>query len=185
MVGSAGNDYMFTAGHCHSGTWQTQAQTVGTTTHNYLTATSGNDFQSIQIPGGGIDAVWTNGSNVALVSGALYPAVGAPITYNGSFTGEMRGNTVTKVGVEICDIEGSSETGYQDYCIVNQVIAQNPNGTSICQKGDSGGPVYSHTPGTDVEAVGIISAGLPGGVTCYATLIDHIAFITHTTLITT
>ncbi len=45
-------------------------------------------------PFGSTGTVWTNGSNLAPVTGALFPAVGAPITFNGSVTGEVRGNTV-------------------------------------------------------------------------------------------
>ena len=194
MVGSAGNDYMITAGHCGSANWKTQAVTIGPTTHNYLTATSGNDFQTIGIgplgvESGGLGYTWTNGSNTAPVSGALIPAKGVPITFNGAKTGEIRGNTVEATTSIQCTKTGEPETGNQPFCVTNQTLAYNPNGLIPCMKSDSGGPVYSHTPGTDVEAIGIITFGSVDqnnnpGPYCSATQIDHIAFITNTALIT-
>jgi hypothetical protein len=188
MVGSAGNDYMITAGHCGNANWKTQAVTIGPTTHNYLTATSGNDFQTIGIgPLGGLGVVWINGSNTAPVSGALFPALGVPITFNGSFTGEVRGATVLDTNYIEPRIWNSVGGYYYD--ATNQVLAENPSGGILCQEGDSGGPVYSHTPGSNVEAVGDITAyysvnNQPYGSECIATQIDHVAYITHTTLIT-
>lgn len=189
MVGSAGNDYMITAGHCGSGTWKTHAATVGNTTHNYLTATSGNDFQTTYLgPSGGLGVTWTNGANLAPVSGALFPAVGTAITFNGSVTGEVRGNTVFSTNFTECDIWNS--IGRYFYCATNQVLAENPNESAIvCQGGDSGGPVYQHTTGSDVKAVGDITAyyspsGQAYGSECIATQIDHVAYITNTALVT-
>jgi hypothetical protein len=77
MRGNAsGHTFMYTAGHCGSGTWATGAQTVGSTSTNYLSSTSGNDFQSIYVAGGGLGVVRTNGANLAPVTGQLLPAVG-------------------------------------------------------------------------------------------------------------
>jgi hypothetical protein len=190
MVGSAGNDYMITAGHCHSGTWKTHAATMGNTTHNYFTATSGNDFQTTGIgPSGGLGVTWTNGANHAPVSGALFPAVGVPISFNGSWTGEHRNIYVLKTNDTECTKATFPETGNQPYCLTNLTLGWDKTGNVVCEGGDSGGPVYQHTSGTDVKAVGMIvfsSRDQNGnyGPYCSATQIDHIAFITHTTLIT-
>ncbi len=40
----SGNTYMYTAGHCGTGTWRTGAESIGHTATNYLSQTSGNDF---------------------------------------------------------------------------------------------------------------------------------------------
>jgi hypothetical protein len=177
LIGSGGGQYMVTAGHCGSGTWKTHASTVGNTSLNYLTATSGNDFQITYLAGGGLGVVWTNGTNTAPVTGALFPAVGAPITFNGGITGEVRGVTVQAVSQSQCFSDPS--TG-GTICATNLTKAEK-SGT-VCQPGDSGGPVYSHTPSANVLAVGIIEGG--DGSTCYATQIDHIAFITGRSLLT-
>lgn len=187
MIGNvSGHAFMYTAGHCGSGTWVTGAQEIGKTSTNYLTPTSGKDFQSIYLSGGGLGIVWTNGSNLLPVSGRVAPAVGVNITFNGSVTGEVRYNPVIATGVTQCGIWNSVGGFY--YCASHQVIASNPNGTWICRPGDSGGPVYKHS-GSDVVAVGIITAymsvnGANGGSTCMATAIGYLANVTDTTLIT-
>ena len=188
MRGNAsGHTFMYTAGHCGSGKWSTGAQTVGSTSTNYLSPTSGNDFQSIYLAGGGLGVTWTNGANLAPVTGQLLPAVGAAITFNGSVTGEVRGNTVSAVGITVYGIYNSVGGYYYD--VTNQVEAYNPNGTYICRPGDSGGTVYSHTPGSNVLAVGTITAyyyngGPAGGSECVATEIGHLESVTNTSLIT-
>jgi hypothetical protein len=184
MVGSGGGDYMVTAGHCGSGTWKTHASTIGNTSLNYLTATSGNDFQITYLSGAGLGIVWTNGTNTAPVTGALFPAVGVPITFNGSVTGEVRGVTVQATSQNASVYDPSTNT---TFVVTNQAIAKSAPGIVCAQPGDSGGPVYSHTPGANVLAVGIIEATSPnpdGTDTCFATQIDHIAFITGRSLIT-
>lgn len=177
MVGPGGGDYMVTAGHCGSGTWKTHASTIGNTSLNYLTATSGNDFQITYLSGGGNGIAWTNGTNLAPVTGALFPAVGVPITFNGGVTGEVRGVTVQATSVSQCFSLSPSGT----VCATHLTEAHK-NGAVVCQHGDSGGPVYSHTPSVNLLAVGIIEG--TNGSTCWATQIDHIAFITGRSLIT-
>jgi hypothetical protein len=188
MTGNrSGHVFMYTAGHCGSGTWATGAQTVGSTSTNYLSSTSGNDFQSIYLANGGLGVTWTNGANLAPVTGQLLPAVGAAITFNGSVTGEVRGNTVTAVGITVYGIYNSVGGYYYD--ATYQVEASNPNGTYCVRPGDSGGPAYSHTPGSNVLAVGVITGyyytgGPAGGSTCIATEIGHLESVTDTSLLT-
>jgi hypothetical protein len=103
-------------------------------------------------------------------------------------TGEVRGNTVTAVGITVTGIYNS--VGGYYYKATNQVEASNPNGTYCVRPGDSGGPVYSHTPGSNVLAVGVITgyyyagSGPDGGSTCIATEIGHLESVTNTSLIT-
>lgn len=178
LHGLGGVEYMLTAGHCGSGTWTTQAQTMGNTSNNYLTSTSGNDFQLTALAGGGTGSVWTTGGGGAPVTGAYFPAVGNPITFNGSVTGEVRGVTVQATGVSACFTD--QLTG--GTVCATHLIRANKNGAVVCQGGDSGGPVYEHTPSLNVLAVGIIEG--TNGSTCWATQIDHIAYITGKSLIT-
>lgn len=181
LAGPGGDKYMLTAGHCGSGTWQTSAQTIGNTSENYLTPTAENDFQLTSIgPYGGLGDVWTSGGGGAPVTGALFPAVGAPITFNGSVTGEVRGVTVEATSTSVCY---SVDTGPVTPTIcADHLIEATKAGAVVCQGGDSGGPVYSHTPSVNVLAVGIIEA--TNGSTCWAMQIDHIVSVTGKSLLT-
>jgi hypothetical protein len=188
MLGNrSGHVFMLTAGHCLSGTWRTGAQTVGSTSTNYLSGSSTHDYQTIYAPGGGLGVVWGNSGALYPVTNQLLPAVGAAITFDGSVTGEVRGNTVNAVNASVYAYNGINNTYYTAYPVVE---ATNPNGTWICQSGDSGGPVYSHTPSSDVWAVGTISAfypaypNAPGGATCAAAQIGDEESVTNTSLIT-
>jgi Trypsin len=194
LVAPSGSDWMVTAGHCANGIWKTHAATMGSTGINYLlpasAPTTGNDFQLTYLSGGGLGVTWVNGSNVAPVSGALFPAVGAAITFNGGVTGELRGNTVTGTTKTLCSkADPTNPYTKAAFCATNQTVASNPNGAIPCHRGDSGGPVYQHTNGSDVKAVGTITfafytgSGAPLPM-CSATQIDHIVYITGYSLIT-
>jgi hypothetical protein len=181
MVGNvSGNDFMYTAGHCGDGDWQTAAANIGDTSTNYLSTTSGNDFQSIYLAGGGLPIVWT-ASGLAPVTGQVLPAVGSAITFDGSVTGEVRGNTIKAINLTVDDIY--DPLSGQTYVATYQVQATNPDGYEICEGGDSGGPVYQHTGGTNVLAVGIITASSDNGSECIATEIGHLESVTDTKLI--
>jgi hypothetical protein len=188
---NSGRDFMIGSGHCGSGTWVTSAATVGKTSTNYLTTASGNDFQTIATSGGGGGYVWT-GPNAAPVVGALIPAVGGTIAFDGAVTGEVRYNEVTDVNITVPNIHDGL-LGIT-YTLTNQIEAENPSeSVQICTDGDSGGPVISHTGTSDVNAIGTISAyfsadvgGQPQnwGSECLATMIGHIESVTNTTLMT-
>jgi starvation-inducible outer membrane lipoprotein len=190
MVGNAsGRIYMFTAGHCPSATYSTQAATVGKTSTNYLGACNTSyDFQSIYVPGGGLDDVWGAGGSLYTVIGKLLPAAGTLMTFDGSVTGEVRGNVIDAINTTDYNVYDSvAECIYNAWPVVQ---ATNPNGTWVCQPGDSGGPAIVHTPtATQVNAVGTIVAyysvdGRPGGATCSAEQIGKIESVTNTTLLT-
>ena len=181
MIGNkSGHVFMLTAGHCGSGPWKTQAQTIGSTSTNYFgVCATEDDYQTIYSPGGGIGAVWGAGGAVYSVVGQLLPAKGTAIAYDGSVTGEVRNNTV----------DGLNETIYNaydsiDHCFFNAtpvIVAHNPGGTWICRPGDSGGPVFQHTSSSfaNVDAVGTIvvyfsSNGQAGGSECATTQIGSV-----------
>lgn len=188
MIGNrSGHVFMLTAGHCPSGTWSTQAQKVGSTSTNYLAnCSTTRDYQTIYVPGGGLGVVWGNSGALYPVTNQLLPAKGAAITFDGSVTGEVRGNTVTAVNTADYNVYDSvHKCFYNAYPVVQ---ATNPNGTWICRPGDSGGPVYSHTPSSAVWAVGTIvayysSGGAAGGSTCSATQMGNIESASNTSLL--
>jgi hypothetical protein len=185
LTGNAhGTVFAYTAGHCGNFTWKTTAATVGSTSTNYFSDTSGNDFESIQTTGLGI--VWLGGTTLGNVGGRTLPAVGDPITFNGSITGQIRGNPVGQINATISEVDPS--TG-ETATVTNQVIATNSSGTWICRQGDSGGPVYEYTS-PDITAVGDIVAyavrntGDKGGAKCAATQINHMLVVTNSGLLT-
>lgn len=187
MIGNvSGHVFMYTAGHCPNATWSTGAQQVGGTSTNYLAnCSTTRDYQSIYVPGGGIGEVWGNSGALYPVTSWFLPAVGAAITFDGSVTGEVRGNTVTAINATDYGVYDSVHNcTYNAYPVVQ---AQNPSGTWICRPGDSGGPVYSHTPSQDVVAVGMIvayySTGGAGGSLCSAAQIGDLMSVTDTSLI--
>ena len=49
---ASGRAFMFTAGHCASGTWKTGATTLGSTSSVYFRGGSTNDFQTISMSSG-------------------------------------------------------------------------------------------------------------------------------------
>lgn len=184
LIGNAhGTIFVYTAGHCGTGTWSTSATTVGKTATNYHSPSSTNDFMSIQANGVGV--IWTSGTNTAHVGGRTLPAVGATVTFNGSVTGQITGNKVTQINATVYNIYDS--IGDYFYTVTNQLIASNPSGTYICRGGDSGGPVYESTS-PKITAVGDIVAyfqgsGAPGGGSaCTITQINHILVVTNSGL---
>jgi hypothetical protein len=163
VVGNAsGKDFMLTAGHCGTGAWYANsAKTtfMGNVSAAYFT-NGGSDFSTIYMTGGGQGHVWANGGTSHPLNGQLLPAVGAQITFDGAGTGEVPGNYVTGTyqTVEFYDAFNQSD----DYTYP-LVIATNPNGTTICAPGDSGGPVYQRESGvSSVYAVGTIVACYQG-----------------------
>ena len=187
---ASGNTFMLTAGHCGSGQWSTQAQVMGSTSPYgmYWENGSTNDFQTIgPISGGALGYVWVSGGGVDPVTGQLLPAVGSDITFDGSVTGEVPGNTVLAVNATDYNVYASGNGTYYDVYPVVQ--ASNPNGSIICQPGDSGGPVFQRTPSPDMNAVGTIVAyvsiaGEPGGSECSAEQIGTEEAYSNSSLIT-
>lgn len=191
MVGKkSGHIFMLSAGHCGSGSWKTQAQTIGSTSTNYFgVCATEDDYQTIYAPGGGLGVVWGAGGALYTVVGQLLPAKGTLIAFDGSVTGEVRNNTV----------DGLNETEYNifdsiHHCFFNAtpvIVAHNPGGTWICRPGDSGGTVFQHTSSTfkNVDAVGTIVAyfspnGQAGGSECATTQIGNVESVINSSLLT-
>ncbi|MGD0701154.1 MAG: hypothetical protein ABSA02_14860 [Trebonia sp.] len=188
----SGHVFMFTAGHCPSAQWRTGSAVVGSTSTNYLGAcNSEDDYQSIYVPGGGDGDVWggSGGASLYTVVGQLLPAPGTLIAFDGSITNEVRDNTVLGINETVYNIYDSVSECF--YNASPSIVAANPNGTTICQPGDSGGPVIQHTPSSfaNVDAVGTIvayfsSTGNPYGSECASTQIGSVEAETNTSLIT-
>lgn len=179
---ATGQTFMLTAGHCGSGTWSTQAQQMGNTYSSYFEDGSENDFQTIDVPGGAIAEVWGNGGTLYPVSGQLLPAVGTQITFDGSVTGEVTNNNVTATNaIDYSVYDSLNNTYYNAYPMVQ---AYNPNGYTICQPGDSGGPVFQRTSGSNVNAVGTIVAYDAGTGECSAEQIGTEESVSNTSLLT-
>lgn len=183
MRGNAsGNTFMLTAGHCGSGTWSTQAQQMGNTSTAYFENGSENDFQTIYVPSGAIADVWGNGGALYPASGQLLPAVGVQITFDGSITGEVTNNNVSAVNATDYNVYDSlNNTYYNAYPVVQ---AYNPYGHTVCQPGDSGGPVFQRTSGSNVNAVGTIVAAYGNGSSCSAEQIGTEESVSNTSLLT-
>jgi hypothetical protein len=190
MIGNrSGHVFMLTAGHCGSGTWRTSAQQVGTTSTNYLGAcNSEDDYQTIYVPRGGLGGVWGAGGAVYTVVGQLLPAPGTKVAFDGSATGEVRGNTVSHINDTVYNIYDSISQCFFNATPV--IVAFNPGNNVICQPGDSGGPVIQHTSSSfvNVDAVGTIVAylapqGVSSGSDCVSTQIGSVEFETNTSLL--
>lgn len=168
------NHWILTAGHCGYNTFYTNAsnwQTVGTTSTDYMAGYGGSgtiDVQTIGSSAWGV--VWENGDVTAFPTGTLYPGVGQQITFDGSITGMVTNNPVTNPG-PFCILGDETEDG-ETYCGLGQ--ANNPEFDSICQGGDSGGPVFQRTSNPDqVEAVGLISLGYVGDTGLQSYMCDY------------
>lgn len=154
------NHWVLTAGHCGYNTFYTNAsnwQTVGTTSTDYMAGYGGSTTIDVQTIGANAwGAVWENGSNLATPYDTLHPGLGQQITFDGAQTGMVTNNPVTDPG-PFC-ILGDETADGETYCGLGE--ADNPEFDTICQGGDSGGPVFQRTsnPGS-IQAVGIISLG--------------------------
>jgi hypothetical protein len=154
------NHWILTAGHCGYNTFYTNAsnwQKVGTTSTDYMAGYGGSttiDVQTIGSSAWGV--VWENGDVTAFPYDTLYPGLGQQITFDGSITGMVTNNPVTEPG-PFC-VLGDETLDGETYCGLGK--ASNPEFDTICQGGDSGGPVFQRTSNpSQVQAIGIISLG--------------------------
>ena len=166
------NHWLLTAGHCESGPWATNGQFIGSTSTDYMNGYGGSTSIDIETigPVNAWGDVWGNGSNVYIPTGApLHPAAQQLITFDGSVSGMITGNTVTKAG-PFCLSDKQTADKHQ-YCGLGEAV--NPNGTQICTHGDSGGPVFQRTTNSNfVRAVGTISLA-SGSTDCLYTLLAY------------
>jgi hypothetical protein len=166
--------YGLTAGHCGSGTVTTnddEHYTMGTVSKNYFDTTGGDyDFSTFacaEVCNGG--SVWTEFEGFPPAFKGVTQrcgdscGLGDTVAIDGATQGEHDNNTITLAN-RCFMIYG------KQVCHLNQ--ATNPNGSSSCKKGDSGGPVYQNQGNNIVWATGVIVGGSkatttePSGVRC-------------------
>jgi hypothetical protein len=182
----SGHSFLLTAGHCSTDDWDMANGTgIGPTSKNYWVPGNTNDFQTIDVPGGGLPYVWANGTTIRRVATWLLPAVGVQITFDGAKTGEVPHSTVTAVNAtDFNVVDSNSGRTYNVFPVVQAML---PPGTVTCQRADSGGPVYQRTSGSPVDAIGTIAAFFGGrGITilCTAQQIGSEMAASNTTLMT-
>jgi hypothetical protein len=182
----SGRAFMLTAGHCSTDFWDVADGTpIGETSTNYWVPGSTNDFQTVSASAGGLPYVYANGSLIHSVMGALLPAVGVEMTFDGAVTGEVPHSTVTAVNATDFNVVDSNSG--RTYNVFPVVQATPPPGTVTCQQGDSGGPAYQRTSSNPVFAIGTIAAFFGGpGITilCSAQQIGSEESASNTSLMT-
>ena len=182
---SAGGDYgMLTAGHCWPvGTSVLQGYvdslhyvppyptirsgTMGRVTRqvfgNYL---SDAEFLDSTATGTAVAGrVYTTLDGPANASVSTYGSsfVGMSVCFDGSVTGENC-TAVVQAPIQQCIIPPPAT-----FHVCHVTLASSSNSTVICQSGDSGGPVYTHSGSITVVAYGLIEAGVQpnANTSCY------------------
>ena len=143
---TTGLGYMITAGHCGEfyGWYADEAMStfMGYVPPfgQYLKNQYSDDFEGIQTAVQGYVYGGPAGSSTAYnILGSTLPAIGAPITWDGATTGEVRNQTLEDDNLcEVFDLPGQ---GQVQVCS----LIQSSNAQSIAQPGDSGGPIFQHT----------------------------------------
>ncbi len=97
-------------------------------------------------------------------------------------TGEVTNNDVIAINATDYNVYDSlNDTYYDAYPVIQ---AGNPAGYTVCQPGDSGGPVYQRTANSNnVNAVGTIVAYYSGTGVCSAEQISTEESYSNTSLI--
>ncbi len=175
---ASGHDFMLTAGHCGTtSAWDLTGDDVdmGSTATNYFQDSQHDDFETIYtLPHGSSSAgegVWGNDGASFIIAGTEIPAQGSKMTFDGSVTGEVRGASVGDN--DLCQVVGGIETCH---------LIEGTDSNTICQGGDSGGPVYVHIDDTGtVNAVGEIDLG--SSTDCYAFEIGEAESSSNTTIL--
>jgi hypothetical protein len=182
VIGNAsGHEFALTAGHCLSGSYYTTESGsifMGNSSSLYwFNNATKDDFQTIGASTQGY--VWGNGGASYNVIGQIIPAVGADITFDGSVTGEVRGVPVKSVGS--CQFF-SSPAGLEEVCH----MVEGASGGTICQNGDSGGPMYQHTTGSEYAPVNAVATIVGGSSNdCFGEEIGQEETVSNTHLETT
>lgn len=147
----SGAPFVLTAGHCGGQVVRTNLRNprvMGPVTAVHFT-NRGFDLETVRTNASGV--VWTDDDTGGYsVVGTLSPAVGGQIAFGGAVSKEQRNFVVQKTNQ--C-VRFST-----DGLITCHVGIAFRGGIVGCVGGDSGGPVYQHTPGNfrNVRAVGII-----------------------------
>ncbi|BBH18013.1 hypothetical protein Back2_23000 [Nocardioides baekrokdamisoli] len=155
---SSGGWYSITAGHCW--TLNTPVYVNGNTSKGYGTVSHrsfGNNSVDAELINGKTYAsdIWNGGvtttSDLA-VQGSGYSCQGCQINFDGSFSGQTLG-TVQQANT-FCATIKSPEFGNYTACGLREVKS---SGGTLCQGGDSGGPVFAYNGPGGATAVGIIT----------------------------
>lgn len=160
----SGATFVLTAGHC-----------IGQTVHtNFDSPRVMGPVSGISFTNGGFDLktvrtnalgiVWSDSGRVGYsVVGTLAPAVGGQIAFGGAVSQEQRNFVVQKTNQCVTFSTDGLTTCHVGIAFRSGILG--------CVGGDSGGPVYQHTPGnfSNVRAVGIILGrrGLFGSTCIY------------------
>lgn len=180
---NSGNIFSTTAGHCGGSSVWTNYNNhykMGNISTNYFSSSSGWDMESFHCECA--YPIWYEGPSIGTsqgylhnVAGTCYCGVGSYVTMDGATTGEVGDNKVVQVNFCYKFNDGITT------CHLN--YAYNPNGYTICQGGDSGGPAYQRSSTSNVYATGLI-VGTDFGDDCYYHLIGAVMSKVNGTLIT-
>jgi hypothetical protein len=187
IVGNvAGYRYNTTAGHCriedpgYGGYWTnfTDDHYMGDQRTNYLPTYDNFDLVDFHCDSCG-EHVWYGDNATHLVISWCDCNVGQNVTFDGATTQEVTDSYVEHQ--DVCVLGGQWSDGYTR-CHMQQAR----NTTTICQDGDSGGPVYQRQSG-GVYATGTIVGGeyREGGYQhCYYDRFQHVLSSTNASLYT-
>lgn len=149
--------YMLTSGHCLKTTgidveyWWDTSQYFGYSSQVDWVDNAPAD--SALVTGSYLPYVWNMESTIlAQRTASSGDIIGQDACFNGSFTFQVCRSYVTTTNVTLPTAVGQT-TG------LVEVTAG--SGVTICQSGDSGGPVYDASPGNGIRARGIIKACTP------------------------
>lgn len=179
VTNAHGTRYALTAGHCGQvGTTYAAMTSSGGTRDRGVGYANFGTMQFQRFGGGGLDGgliggvdyggrMWAhsnlvdNGDYSLPVRGASYSCQGCRVIFNGSFSGLQTGflNGPGERCFSYRNFDGAINCGQQ--------LVTPTAGGSLCQPGDSGGPVFAHDGQGGVIAVGIIAADAGNGNCTY------------------
>lgn len=149
---SSSQTYALTAGHCYAKgttvyTNTSTKKTMGTVSNRVL---GGGSIDAELIPTKTQPYIWGNSGTLYGVNGDIDVGVGGTVCFDGAKTGENCNDAVSQHDICIQYTTG------QYVCHVSEAVNSNH---TVCQGGDSGGPVYKKTSGgTEVNVAGEVVA---------------------------
>lgn len=164
LVGNkSGNLFTTMAGHCENEgidpIWTNLATPTnrGYVDTNYLL--NGDQFDVASFDCNCTSAVWHDDPNIGTGAGSAYSVIGwcdcdpsgdsELVTFDGATTGQVPDAVVDER--DVCTADNFFGDGYKR-CFMNRAKST----STICQGGDSGGPVYQRAPNGTVYATGMI-----------------------------